>query len=345
MDFNYTLKYRTFDQLLEDVSIDLYTFSLENMIEPQQLIKVVKKINYDLGLRINQQTEAVLEVTHGKAKLPDDFYTFNYAMLCANYVVYRGYAPGGTNIVEVPYQEVPSTTNQCATPTVNCSVCNSNPCNQTAACAGHIPPTNYIPTEYDPNNPYGDTCIKPRVFVNCKGESYELVQVIKPNVTRVYRDLIPLKMKASQNIECDCPNLYFNTPNEAWIKDGYLFTSIEEGNVYINYQAHLQDDDGNLLVPDHDLLNDYYEYAVKKRILENLFMNGEDVASRLQLVNAELRVSRNAALSLVNTPNFAEMRQLWEANRKAQYGKFYYMFMGQSPNNYFYRNYNKIRVV
>jgi hypothetical protein len=161
----------------------------------------------------------------------------------------------------------------------------------------------------------------------------------------VYRDLIPLKMKASQNIECDCPNLYFNTPNEAWIKDGYLFTSIEEGNVYINYQAHLQDDDGNLLVPDHDLLNDYYEYAVKKRILENLFMNGEDVASRLQLVNAELRVSRNAALSLVNTPNFAEMRQLWEANRKAQYGKFYYMFMGQSPNNYFYRNYNKIRVV
>ena len=53
MDFNYTLEYRTFDQLLEDVTIDLYTFALENMIEPQQLIKVVRKINYDLGLRIN----------------------------------------------------------------------------------------------------------------------------------------------------------------------------------------------------------------------------------------------------------------------------------------------------
>ena len=45
MDFNYTLKYRTFDQLLEDVTIDLNTFALENMIEPQQLIKLVKNVS------------------------------------------------------------------------------------------------------------------------------------------------------------------------------------------------------------------------------------------------------------------------------------------------------------
>ena len=59
MDYNYTLKYRTFDQLLEDVTVDLYTFALENMIEPQQLIKLVRKINYDLGLRINQTKEVI----------------------------------------------------------------------------------------------------------------------------------------------------------------------------------------------------------------------------------------------------------------------------------------------
>ena len=57
MDFNYTLKYRTFDQLFEDVTIDLNTFALENMIEPQQLIKLARKLNYELGLRINQQKE------------------------------------------------------------------------------------------------------------------------------------------------------------------------------------------------------------------------------------------------------------------------------------------------
>jgi len=53
MNYNYTLKYRTFDQLLEDVSVDMNTFALENMIEPQTLIKLARKLNYDLGLRIN----------------------------------------------------------------------------------------------------------------------------------------------------------------------------------------------------------------------------------------------------------------------------------------------------
>ena len=86
MDFNYTLKYRTFDQLLEDVSIDFNTFALENMIEPQQLIKLAKKINYELGLRLNQTKEILLEVHHGKVKLPDDFYTFNFAFILTLYL-------------------------------------------------------------------------------------------------------------------------------------------------------------------------------------------------------------------------------------------------------------------
>ena len=86
MDFNYTLKYRTYSQLLEEVSVDFNTYALENMIDPQTLIKLVKKLNYDLGLRINQTKEVILDVCHGKVKLPDDFYTFNYALICGNYI-------------------------------------------------------------------------------------------------------------------------------------------------------------------------------------------------------------------------------------------------------------------
>lgn len=328
MDFNYTLQYRTFDQLLEDVTIDLYSFALENMIEPQQLIKVVRKINYDLGLRINQQKEALLEVCHGHVKLPDNFYTFNYGFVCGDYVKYSSYPTGGTNIQEVPYTEVPSTVDTCAAPVVTCSTCGSSPCLQTSNC------DTSIPTAYDPNNPYGNTCVPPRVFVNCKGESYELIQVINPTYTQVYRHLSPLKMKPSQEVDCNCPNLYYNHVNEGWIKHGHLYTSFQDGKVYINYQAHLEDEDGNLLVPDHPLLNEYYEYALKKRILENLFMNGEDVAQRIQLVQNELRGARNNALSLVNTPNFAEMQRLWEANRKAMNNKFYDMFRSYPPLKY-----------
>jgi hypothetical protein len=133
-------------------------------------------------------------------------------------------------------------------------------------------------------------------------------------------------MRASENIDCECPNLYWNVPNEGWIKGGFLFTTFDTGKVYLNYQGQMEDENGNLLVPDHDLLNEYYEYALKSRILENLYMNGEDVAQRIQLIEQRLRSARNAALSLVNTPNFREMAQMWWINRKAMYSKYYDMF-------------------
>jgi hypothetical protein len=338
MDFNYTLKYRPFDQLFEDVTIDMNTLALENMIEPQQLIKVAKRINYDLGLRINQTKEVILEVCHGKVKLPDNFYTFNFAFICGEYEDHVGYGgmSGGTNIQEVPYKEAPSTVNTCAPETVNCRTCNANPCNHTAACDLNHPIVDPIPTSYDPNNPYGDTCVPPRVFMNCKGEKWELVQILNTGATRKYSRLIPLRMKASQEIECDCPNLYYDTANQGWIKGGYLFTTFETGKVYLNYQGAMEDDAGQLLVPDHDLLNDYYEYALKQRLLENLFMNGEDVSARLQLIEVKLKAARNQALSLVNTPNFKELEQMWWTNRKAMYNKYYDMFKSYSPNKAFY---------
>jgi hypothetical protein len=345
MDFNYTLKYRTFDQLLEDVTIDLNTFALENMIEPQQLIKLARKLNYELGLRINQQKEAVLDVCHGKVKLPDDFYTWNYGLICSEFrdvVGYDGWA-SGTNIQEIPYVETPSTVDICAPETVNCSVCNSNPCNHTAACPANGCPSTCtpapIPNHYDPLAPYGDTCVRPRVFMNCKGEKWELVQVINPSTTRIFSSLTPLRMKRSQEIQCDCPNLYYNTLNEGWLKGGYLFTTFETGKVYINYMGEMEDEDGQLLVPDHALLNDYYEYALKKRIIENLALNGEDVAQRLQLIIPEYKAARNNAISLVNTPNFREMEELWWTNRKAQYAKYYDMFKSYQFGNYA-RNWN-----
>lgn len=345
MDYNYTLKYRTFDQLFEDVTVDFASYALENMIEPQQLIKVAKRVTYDLGLRINMTKEVMLEVCNGKVKLPDDFFTFNFAFVCGDYTVNTGYDIGGTNIQEVPYRETPATVDTCAAPTVNCSTCNHNPCNNTAACLGSDRPPSYLPGEFDPNSPYGDTCIRPRVFLNCKGQAYELVQIVNSSQTRTYSRLISLRMKPSQEIEGDCPNLYYDSPNEGWIKNGFLYTTFQHGKVYLNYQGALEDDDGNLLVPDHDLLNEYYEYALKQRLLENLYMNGEDVSQKLGLVEQRLKAARNNALSMVNTPNFAEMKKLWWTNRKAMYGKYYDMFKSYPINSIYTRNYGPTTIL
>jgi len=330
MDFNYTLKYRTFDQLLEDVSIDLNTFALENMIEPQTLIKLVRKINYDLGLRINRIGEKILDVNHNIAKLPDNFDVLNFAFICGEFEESVGYDIGGTNIQEVPYNDWPNQTTTCGCPPDK-SCCFEG---KQGICITH-----------NPDQPYGDSSQKPRVFLNCKGEAYELIQVVGTHNTRTYKNLIPLKFHSSQRIECDCPNLYYNVPNSAEIIDNHIRANFSTGKIYLNYQTTLEDDDGNLLVPDHALLNEYYEYAVKERLLENLYMNGEDVSQKLGYVQQKLRAARNQALSLVNTPNFKELEKLWWSNRKAMYSKYYDMFKSYSPNNAYYRYIGHNRVM
>lgn len=320
MSFNYTLKYRTFDQLLDAVRIDFTAYDLTNYIEPQQLIKVAKRLSYDLGLRILMTKEAVLEVKKGSVRLPNDFYVLNYALVCDHVSIFTPYSQG-TDIQEVkiipPYYQTPATISSCTDGTVNCQSCGV-PCN---TCQCQRDPSNCPPLSSDQSY-----CAKPKLQLSCKGEMFELVQIVKGQ-TRTFKRLWPLRLLTNnQTIACDCPNLYVKSEQNAWIQGDFLYTNMETANIYISYQGLLEDEEGNLLVPDHDLINDYYEYAIKSRILENLIMNDEPVGQKLNIVEQRLRVARNAALSLVNTPNFAEMKQLWELNRTAQYSKYYDMF-------------------
>jgi hypothetical protein len=50
-------------------------------------------------------------------------------------------------------------------------------------------------------------------------------------------------------------------------------------------------------------------------------------------------------LSVVNTPNFRELEQMWWTNRKAMYGKYYNMFESYSPNAGYYRNVTGNRII
>jgi len=60
------MQYRTFDQLLDEVSADFTVYANEGMIEPGQLIKVAQRVNYDLGLRIHGTKEKILDIENKK---------------------------------------------------------------------------------------------------------------------------------------------------------------------------------------------------------------------------------------------------------------------------------------
>jgi hypothetical protein len=111
--------------------------------------------------------------------------------------------------------------------------------------------------------------------------------------------------------------------SEVWLDKGFLHSTHSCGYIYVNYQGSLEDEQGRLLVADHPFFNEYYEYAVKQRILENLLMNGEAETNRLSLIEQRLRPAKNQALSYKNTPDFNTLKRTWEMNRKAQYQRFY----------------------
>lgn len=272
------LNYRTFDDLLTEVSADFKQYDMEGMIDPSELIKVAQRVNYELGLRIHQPKDEILEIDCGKAKLPDDFYVLNYANLCGKYKVEEPVIHGS-----------------------------------------HIEER-----LLEPNAENWDACGK--VFCTPCGQYVNLVQKFKYE-TRVYDVFHPLNVSAGKLVADDCPNKKVDSPYSAKLRDGYLFTNLETGKVHINYLGNLEDEDGNLLVLDHPLINEFYEYALKSRILENLYINGEDVERKMLLIDQRLRAARNNAYSIANMPDFSEMKKLWEVNRKAMYGKYYHNFI------------------
>ena len=326
---NYSLNYRTFNSLFEDVTVDFKNYALEGVINPQSLIKIARKCNYDLGFRVYKTRQAILEVEHGKVRLPDDFHIMNFAIVCGESTVTEA-LPQGTHIEErlvAPnYVCDPGQPTTCETPA--CDPCNDpvDPCDQIDPCTG--------------------TCI-----TKC-GDEYQLIQKIR-TTTRTFKTSFHLCITDSEYACKDtCTNNLRPTGisglvangrgpiDQANIEQGWLITNFDCAKVYINYIGDMVDDAGNVMVPDHEMINEYYEYALKERILENLVMNGDNVGERYNLIAGKLRVARNYALTIVNTPNWKEMQKLWQVNRKAQYHNYYNMFKSYYPQSYSRYGYN-----
>jgi hypothetical protein len=275
------LKYRTFEQLLSDVSVDFPTIHQEGMIEPAQLIKVAQRVTYDLGLRIHQEKHAMVEVERKRGRLPDDFYVLNFAMLCLRFVVEEPVL-SGTHTEEVMVCPLPDDVDPCD--------CNPKPC-----------------------------------LTKC-GQHMVLKQTFQTKV-RVFDNFAPIQLKNGKELAPGCPNVLHRCANEAHIRHGWLYTNFDCGTVYMSYMGALEDEDGHLLVPDHPFLNEYYEYAVKQRILENMLFEGEPVGDKISLIEQWLRAARNNALSVVNTPDFQEYKAIVEANRRKMLNDYYQIFL------------------
>lgn len=353
--FNYTLRYRKLQDLLDAIAIDLRNYDMQNLLEPAEIIKIVFKCNYDLGLRVYSTNETTLDVREGVAKLPDSFFAINFALFCGDSVKQIS-AVQGKQISMEKIKESFSINNWIDGPQINpcdkleCDV--PKPIVPTNDCSeGNNVIINNQMTALTPN----DCCLpcdsgvkginddhieeiinvntstnicpaKRKVYLDCKGDMWEVYEIHRTETLR-YRWLIPLDIDLmySDRKYCDgCFPLFRGSPNKIQIRNGWLYCAFKEGKIYINYQGYPEDEDGEIMVPDHPMLNEYYEYAVKLRIFENLLLNGDEVSDKkLQLTEMRYREARRIANGIVNTPSFREMALLWEQNRKMFMNKYY----------------------
>jgi hypothetical protein len=358
------VQYRNFDDLLDSVKIDLRGFDLEGMIDAQQLLKVAIRVNYELGLKVNLSRSKAIEIHKGKGKLPNDFYVLNFALLCEGRNVHdlehpnktktytEGLLEGAAMGQEAAFYALGNvvqqqTIIQTLTPgvnNINHSLDSQNLIVQaigpddTLLSFNLLTPTTSL-LQIISDAPVNITNAKIIIMasrpvfsgvnsavIEQDQDGNHIMAYNTPGRRYTYNVLTPMRIQKSKSVSPDCINLNSNDWHTAVIKNGFLVTNFDEGVVYVNYQSLMEDDEGNLMVMDHPIVNEFYEYALKQRIYENLYMSGENVANFMQLVEQRLRAARNNALSFINTPDFRELQQVWEMNRKAQYHKYYNMF-------------------
>jgi hypothetical protein len=390
-----SLSYRTFDELLNEVYIDLPSLTREGMVEPAQLIKIAQKCNYELGLKIHGTKETMLELEHGRAKLPSDFYILNLALVCGHYRVCEPGLFNGlhTENVAVPLPAPLSpylTTCPCWTvvsygaqvvvdycdgtsksvyfpPNDDGSAKTTNLCamkvhtemhpDQITATTDHMcynyqsqglsctpPDLCCHPTEPDDKCGVVDTdpWKQNRVFTMCNNTMQVNVIEYNSNEVREYSSFEMVHMVSSKEATAFCVNTQFhNAPHHGNIRDGFLWIPTMrdhhrahgKAKVYICYLGAMEDAQGNLLVLDHPKINEYYEWALKERILQNLHLNGEpDLLERWKIAKTELKAARAEALAITTTPDFYELKKTIEMNRKAMYHKYLHPFSSLYAN-------------
>jgi hypothetical protein len=281
MSSKYLLKYRTFDSLMDTVEDSMQVYSAEGLIDRSQLIQDARRINKELGYRIEEEREQLLEVNNYKAKLPNDFHKLNFGLVCHKHSI-------TTTLPGIHREDVtvdtctPSSIELCQCPTV-----------QQNSCCGNYKVVQHIKTET---------------------LEYTIVDIL--NLVR-----------SRQYCSDGCPTIGFNNSSTAQIAGGYIHTSFESGSLYINYMANMENEDGELLVLDHELVNDYYEYSMKAKILENLILNKE-VAERdiYMLMDSKAKEAGKFAKRFVNVPEYHELADAMEYNRKRAYSKYYNIF-------------------
>lgn len=194
------------------------------------------------------------------------------------------------------------------------------------------PPPKGFQVEYETKCVKGNKC-KPCVS-ECDSD-YVIYQKLDDEWTQ-FKSLEVTRVNPSSIGRCSrsCPNMFSITGNEFDIdSNGMITTNFKDGFIYFNYVGNLEDDEDDLLILDHPLVEPYYENELIKQILKlALYNKSADVAQLYSDAKVEASRARTTAIGFTNMSEYTEIRNLVQNQRKRFYDKYFGPITGGYDN-------------
>ncbi len=162
--------------------------------------------------------------------------------------------------------------------------------------------------------------------LRCDGSCTYLVKTYGEKEATFTKLDIVQPAKSSLKKFCDgSPNRSAISQYTVDIKEQEIHTNFKEGELHLVYLSDLVNEDGELLVLDHELTNKYYEYAIKTKIFEKLYFDYNEEVERKwkELRDVMLPKAQAVARTIVSTPEYREFKQ-YTRNMLANYYNQYY---------------------
>lgn len=279
-------------ELIAEILSDLRQYDESGLIDYRSLNLWIKNELKRFGANITVKTEKFLDVENGEAELPEDFWNLHLAAKCTR---------DSHEFVKGSKQDVQDSQYW----------------------------TQRIENTYIWDNLAGTH----------KKESYkEIIEKSYYNNTEVrtrYVDPVILKLTKGLKKEYCAPgcknlqaSLTHSAPHEINIVGNKIQTNFKKGVIYIQYNALPSDEDGDLYIPDVVNLQEYLMYFVKRKILEGIWMNDDDVnlVNKLQYIKQQEREYFGLAMTQVKFEGLGNWSQRLKKRMVQDTNRFERMF-------------------
>lgn len=153
------------------------------------------------------------------------------------------------------------------------------------------------------------------------------MQVIKREGTAIiqtYTNLIPLSLSKNSDVYTD--QFCFNGKGKYQIdiNEETIDLPFREGELYFMYFNNLQNENGELMVPFHPLISNWYEWCIKEKILQDMLFNSDgDVVNKLKYASTEKAKYWLDAVNFVSEPFYKELQQIQKRKELKFYNEYF----------------------